>query len=461
MSIFAHIRKSRQKAKEHNAKLAEQNKKESDQAPYKHVPTHAAHDAFASAPPSWREADRPRIVEQNRRRSAMAASGHHMNMPGVPRVGSSLSRVSYPGEDVSVMIRMPRSYSYTGVSTIPGSLRDSREVVYAAPDMTYLHPGSLKGKEVPRAYEHHRISPASSKEEPSSVESLSGSTSSQDDLEIKPSKASRNQSSDITTAHRLHPSRARRTSDVSASQYTLSSGSRGSNNPNYSRDSRPPPSTRGFASIPATATMPPMSTGILSGAAASAAHGSNDASSSTSFTSMSRQNSFGSLPSLSNTSGSQPASAPVTRTVSSAPKSEYPINWLTIPGLESDVPTPSVGGTGRQSIVAGVAMEHNSTPQASHNDSRNSLSTDFQRAVSMRQHIWEAQASIPNHQRMDRNRAPPPVSHEDLVNVFPEQAGSEARPSKSGKSKRLSKTGGGRLVKKNRWSASEVSAVAV
>jgi hypothetical protein len=29
--------------------------------------------------------------------------------------------------------------------------------------MVYLHPGSLKGKEVPRAYDSQRISPASSK----------------------------------------------------------------------------------------------------------------------------------------------------------------------------------------------------------------------------------------------------------------------------------------------------------
>ena len=75
MSIFSGIRKSRRQAKEHNAKLAEQKKLEEEKVPYKHVPTHAATDAFASAPPSWREADRTRIVEQNRRRSAMAASG--------------------------------------------------------------------------------------------------------------------------------------------------------------------------------------------------------------------------------------------------------------------------------------------------------------------------------------------------------------------------------------------------
>lgn len=164
MSIFSHLRKSRQQAKEHNAKLAEQKKKEQEKIPYRHVPTHAATDAFASAPPSWREDDRPRIVEQNRRRSAMAASGHHMNMPGpgIPRVGSRLSRVSYPGEDVAPMVRLPRAYSYNGVSPYPDR---SREVVYSVPDISYSQPALLKGKDVARGagYEPQRISPTSSK----------------------------------------------------------------------------------------------------------------------------------------------------------------------------------------------------------------------------------------------------------------------------------------------------------
>lgn len=163
MSIFSSLRKSRQQAKEHNAKLAEQKKKEDAQIPYKHVPTHAATDAFASAPPSWREADRPRILEQNRRRSAMAASGHHMNMPGAPRVGSSLSRVSYPGEDMTAEIRLPRAYSYTGVSPYNPSARESREIMYPPPPDNGYMQVSLKGKEVPRVYDSQRISPTSSK----------------------------------------------------------------------------------------------------------------------------------------------------------------------------------------------------------------------------------------------------------------------------------------------------------
>lgn len=111
MSIWSHIRKSRQQAKEHNAKLAEQEKKEQQKVPYRHVPTHAATDAFARAPPSWREADRPRILQENRRRSALAVGAHHVNMLGAPRVGSSLSHVTYPGDDAAPVARPPKPVS--------------------------------------------------------------------------------------------------------------------------------------------------------------------------------------------------------------------------------------------------------------------------------------------------------------------------------------------------------------
>lgn len=152
MSIFSSLKKSRQQAKDHKSKVAEQKKKEDVNAPYKHVPTHAASDAFASAPPSYREDDRPRIVEQNRRRSAMAASGHHMNMPGVPRVGSSLSHVTYPGHEAHPVPPLPRAYSYAGVSPYAGGSRENRDPAMSAPDMAYFNQTSLKGKEVPRTF---------------------------------------------------------------------------------------------------------------------------------------------------------------------------------------------------------------------------------------------------------------------------------------------------------------------
>lgn len=220
MSIFNSIRKSRQQAKDHMSKLAEQKKKEDEKEPYRHVPTHAASDAFAAAPPAWRETnDRPRIIEQNRRRSAMAASGHHMNMPSVPRVGSSLSYMSYPGgpgaysaaaassssagammASSSGRMRVPRSYSAAGISPYPDG---SRDIIYSIPDVAYSEPASLKDY-TPKDY---------------SPPSQDGSSSSQDDLEMpktsRPPVASSN-GRPVSKTHRLHPSsRSRRTSDAS------------------------------------------------------------------------------------------------------------------------------------------------------------------------------------------------------------------------------------------------------
>lgn len=162
------MRKSHQQAKEHNAKVAQQEKEEGEKVPYRHVPTHAATDAIASAPPSWRDADRQKIKEQHRRRSAMAASGHHMNMPGAPRVGSSLSHVSYPTDkSATPMVRLPRAYSYAGVS--PYSAGYSRDAAYSMPDVGSqftAYAASAKGKEAVRVsvsgYNTPRTIPASS-----------------------------------------------------------------------------------------------------------------------------------------------------------------------------------------------------------------------------------------------------------------------------------------------------------
>lgn len=181
MSIFSRLKKSRQQAKEHNAKLATQEKKEDEvKTPYKHVPKHAAADAIASAPPSWREDDRQKIQEQNRRRSAMAASSQSMNMmPGVPRVGSSLSHVSYPtDQNVTPMVRLPRAYSYTGIS--PYTSNHSRNT--SMPDVGSqfaAYAASTKGKEAVRGsgYDTSRTSPTSSQglSSPSSSSSVSAS----------------------------------------------------------------------------------------------------------------------------------------------------------------------------------------------------------------------------------------------------------------------------------------------
>ncbi len=125
MSVFGIIRKGRQAAKDLNAKQAEKEKKEQEKPPYKHVPRHAAIDALSGGPAGYRTPTGLRIQEQNRRRSAMTASGvgmsgmnmSGMNMSGVmtpvhlgvPRINSSLSHVSYPSAYASPVVQVPRS----------------------------------------------------------------------------------------------------------------------------------------------------------------------------------------------------------------------------------------------------------------------------------------------------------------------------------------------------------------
>lgn len=192
MSIFSYLRKSRQQAKEHNAKLAEQKKKDAQAVPYRHIPTHAASDAIASAPPAWREVnDRPRILEQNRRRSAMAAAGFSLStpstttIPAIPRVTSSLSYVSYPSGEATPHVGMPRAYSS---SSVHHAYPPGREIVYSMPDAALSQPSSYKGKDVYRnSFPAYDISGGSSSvvsKDPTPEGSSRASNSSHDELEI-------------------------------------------------------------------------------------------------------------------------------------------------------------------------------------------------------------------------------------------------------------------------------------
>lgn len=237
------LKRGRQAAKEHAAKEAERQKKEAEQLPYKHVPRHAASDALAGGPATWREVDRPRIMEQNRRRSMLTASGVNMSGTatpvhvGFPRVNSALSHVSYPAAYASPVVHMPRAYSYTSVQQ-PGWSSYGGEVVYTPVEGADI---SVKGKEVERVamVDSERASRVSSRASigpypvsgASPVGSSGNSTSSQDDLEMKtikhdsaaprvsPTKSVPTSPSHIRPAgevdhfHRLHPSKARRISD--------------------------------------------------------------------------------------------------------------------------------------------------------------------------------------------------------------------------------------------------------
>ncbi|KAK4231354.1 hypothetical protein QBC38DRAFT_246705 [Podospora fimiseda] len=245
MSMFSFIRRGRQAAKEAKAQKAEKEKKEADKPPYKHIPRHAAIDAISGGPAGWREDERQKIISQNKRRSAMTASGVGMTgmvtptHSGLPRVHSTLSHVSYPAAAASPVVQLPRSYSYSSMPA--GWNYQAGEMSYSSVD---VHGTSLKGKEVERVRgDSARHSRASSRMSAgrfpiplsaivttgdltiSPSHSSSNSTSSQDDLEMKPSKhSSMPPSTSVTrghtarplsengSVHRLHP--ARRLSDA-------------------------------------------------------------------------------------------------------------------------------------------------------------------------------------------------------------------------------------------------------
>lgn len=74
------------------------------------------------------------------------------------RKSSSLSHVTYPGDDATPMARLPRPNSFCAVP--------SREAVYSVPHISYSRPTSFKGKEVVGrwpACESQRTSPTPSK----------------------------------------------------------------------------------------------------------------------------------------------------------------------------------------------------------------------------------------------------------------------------------------------------------
>ena len=136
MALLSIIRRGREQAKEQKAKDAAKAKEVPPKAPYKHVPKHAAIDAMSSAPSSCKEFDRAMIIEQHRRRSALAASTAP-SMKTAPRLGSSLSVVSYPSPRATPVIS--RNGSFHSAPAYPHP--------YVKPGATAAHSRGLKGKE--------------------------------------------------------------------------------------------------------------------------------------------------------------------------------------------------------------------------------------------------------------------------------------------------------------------------
>ena len=72
MSIFSKIKGAKKAAKDHEqAQQGPAPETVDKPIPYKHVPTHAAIDAMAGAPASYREADRAEIKATNEKRRSM------------------------------------------------------------------------------------------------------------------------------------------------------------------------------------------------------------------------------------------------------------------------------------------------------------------------------------------------------------------------------------------------------
>ncbi|KAL2120592.1 hypothetical protein VTJ04DRAFT_4619 [Mycothermus thermophilus] len=180
MSVFDVLKKGRQAAKEHKQEQAKKKQEEAKKPPYRHIPKHAAIDAMACAPAGWREQDRQRIAEENRRRSAMGSvhgSTTHLGAltppfrpSTLPRVHSSLSHVSYPSAYADPVVRVPRNHSLGSIP--PRWNRETMMNYSAALDATGLAASSSrKGKEVERVLmdRSYRTSRSSSKMSVSSL----------------------------------------------------------------------------------------------------------------------------------------------------------------------------------------------------------------------------------------------------------------------------------------------------
>ncbi|KAI9866317.1 MAG: hypothetical protein M1813_001439 [Trichoglossum hirsutum] len=80
MSIFSKLRAAKRAADE--VKSAEkEGSAQSQPAPYKHIPTHAAVDALSGAPSAWKAQDVPLIKAQHRRRSQLSRTSSVVVVP--------------------------------------------------------------------------------------------------------------------------------------------------------------------------------------------------------------------------------------------------------------------------------------------------------------------------------------------------------------------------------------------
>ncbi|KAI0021053.1 hypothetical protein F4780DRAFT_310570 [Xylariomycetidae sp. FL0641] len=91
-SIFQSIKKSKAKAKEHKASIAERQRAEANSTPYKHVVRHAKSDAMSAAPPnSNNEEMKSKLVAAwEKKRELQAEEGNPDGLPNMGRRPSSV-----------------------------------------------------------------------------------------------------------------------------------------------------------------------------------------------------------------------------------------------------------------------------------------------------------------------------------------------------------------------------------
>lgn len=263
------------------------------------------------------------------------------------------------------------------------------------------------------------------------MHSSSGSTSSQDDLEMRAARPLARSAVSADSVHRLHPSSRRRSSETSTERrVAVTPSTRNTGSASTSRDSRPPPSMRGFSHIPPYTEPSPITTGALPGSLSTYQLSGSS----------SRR---GSATSLSSPLGGQvSASAPGTPGAITPSGSEFSFGLTPNFSLEGSYST-------EPAIKPGTV-----SPSVVQNDRRvpkTARISDLERID-----------SLPESTRTERSRKGPKEAK--IVNVLPEpvqpsEPEPELAPAKG--SKKLSK-GSGKLVKKShRWSSSKATQITV
>ena len=116
MSIFSKIKGAKKAAKDHKqAQQAPAPETVDKPVPYKHIPTHAAIDAMAGAPASYRDADRAEIKATNEKRRSMVAQSSSGKTSPLNRNSSYASSSNYSySRPMPSRVEARRSYGATG-----------------------------------------------------------------------------------------------------------------------------------------------------------------------------------------------------------------------------------------------------------------------------------------------------------------------------------------------------------